>query len=176
MATLGQRLAGGEQAAYAELYDACADRLHHYLVAVLRCREDADDVLQETFVRLARSRRRLAGVEALIPYVFTVARHEAARLVGRRARQHQQQADLWAEWLFREARGSDVQQRETAEMVASALDRLSDPQREIVELKTYAGLTFREIAEVTGLPQGTVATRYRAALHKLREWFAGKLS
>jgi RNA polymerase sigma-70 factor (ECF subfamily) len=40
--------------------------------------------------------------------------------------------------------------------------------REVVELKVYAGLTFREISAVTGLPQGTVATRYRSALEKMR--------
>ena len=45
----------------------------------------------------------------------------------------------------------------------------ADPElREIVELKIYADLTFREISEVTGLPQGTVATRYRSALEKMR--------
>jgi DNA-directed RNA polymerase specialized sigma24 family protein len=45
----------------------------------------------------------------------------------------------------------------------------------VVELKTYAGLTFRKIAEVAGLPQGTVATRYRSALALLRGWLARKL-
>ena len=44
-------------------------------------------------------------------------------------------------------------------MVAIGLSRLDADRREVVELKTYAGLTFAEIAEVTGLPQGTVATR-----------------
>jgi RNA polymerase sigma-70 factor (ECF subfamily) len=51
-----------------------------------------------------------------------------------------------------------------------ALDRLGADDREIVELKIYGGLAFREIADVTGLPQGTVATRYRRALESLRGW------
>ena len=42
--------------------------------------------------------------------------------------------------------------------------------REVVELKTYAGLTFQQIGQVTGLPQGTVATRYRSALAKMQSW------
>jgi RNA polymerase sigma-70 factor (ECF subfamily) len=60
------------------------------------------------------------------------------------------------------------QDRETAERVAALLARLDFPLREIVELKIFAALTFREISEVTGLPQGTVATRYRSALEKMR--------
>jgi hypothetical protein len=72
MEKLGDRLAQGEQAAFAELYDACADRLHHYLTLRLGSREDADDVLQNTFVRLANARSRLAGIENLIAYVHAL--------------------------------------------------------------------------------------------------------
>ena len=86
MENLSRRLAQGDPAAFAALYDACADRVHHYLVVRLGSREDADDVLQETFVRLARNRRRLAGVDNLMAYVFTVARNEAARLARRSRR------------------------------------------------------------------------------------------
>ncbi len=62
MATLQARLARGEQAAFAELYDAYADPVGRYLVVRLRSRENAEDALQETFLRLARSRARLAKV------------------------------------------------------------------------------------------------------------------
>ena len=71
--------------------------------------------------------------------------------------------------LFDEAWSDDVSQRETAELVAAALCSLPPNEREAVELKTYAGLTFREIADVTGSPQGTVATRYRTGLEHLRQ-------
>ena len=46
---------------------------------------------------------------------------------------------------------------------------MSADLRDIVELKTYAGLTFQQISQVTGLPQGTVATRYRSALAKMQD-------
>lgn len=173
---LGERLARGDQAAFAELYDAYADRLHHYLALRLGSRHDADDVLQETFVRLARTRKRLSEVENLVAYVFTIARNEAARLAARRSRRRESRAGLAGSLLFREAAGDDAGARETAELVAAALDRLRPEGREVIELKTYAGLTFREIAEVTGLPQGTVATRYRTAIGRLRGWLARELS
>jgi RNA polymerase sigma factor (sigma-70 family) len=72
-----ERLARGDPAAFAELYDACADRVHHYLVALVGSRADADDVLQETFVRLARMRKSLGAVDNLLAYVFATARNEA---------------------------------------------------------------------------------------------------
>jgi len=172
MDRLAQRLARGDQAAFAELYDACADRLHHYLAVRLGSREDADDVLQETFVRLARTRKRLSRVDNLVAYVFTIGRNEAARLAARKSRRRESRIAAGSTALFREASGDDARAREAAELVTAALDWLEVEQREVVELKTYAGLTFREIAEVTGLPQGTVATRYRTAIGRLRGWLA----
>jgi RNA polymerase sigma-70 factor, ECF subfamily len=170
MATLQARLARGEPAAFAELYDACADRVGHYLLVRLGSWADADDALQETFLQLARSRAKLAEVENLEAYVITVARNEAARLTGRRGRQ-QQRETLIAERLFRYDPG-DGDARENAESVATALQRLEPDLREVVELKAFSGLTFQQISQATGLPQGTAATRYRSALAKMRAWFA----
>jgi RNA polymerase sigma-70 factor (ECF subfamily) len=168
MDNLARRLARGEPAAFAELYDAGAGRIHHYLVVRLGSRADADDVLQETFVCLARTRKKLARVENLMAYVFATARNESTRLLERRQREGRRRTSLLPDSLFREATGSALSERETAEWVTSAMQRLSDELREVVELKIYAELTFREISEVTGVPQGTVATRYRTALEKLR--------
>jgi RNA polymerase sigma-70 factor, ECF subfamily len=163
MDELDARLARGEPAAFAELYDRCATRLHRYLVVRLGSRADADDVLQETFVHLARTRKRLSRVNDLVAYVFAAARNEAARFAGWRARGNSasQRAIDWCSC-------SEARPGETSEWVAAALARLAPELREIVELKIFAGLTFQEVASVTGLPQGTAATRYRTALRKLR--------
>jgi RNA polymerase sigma-70 factor, ECF subfamily len=163
-----ERLARGDPFAFAELYDACADRVHHYLVVRLGSTADADDVLQETFVCLARTRKRLATVENLVAYVFATARNEAIRLLQRQAREGRRRTDASMDVLFLEAPGDDLLGIETAEWAAASMARLSHDLREIVELKIYADLTFREISKVTGLPQGTVATRYRTALEKMR--------
>jgi RNA polymerase sigma-70 factor (ECF subfamily) len=169
------RLARGDPIAFADLYDACADRVHHYLVLRLGSPSDAEDVLQETFVRLARNRQKLAGVENLVAYVFTTARNEANRLLARQDREGRLVAELAPQALFSEASSSDLKEIETAECVSGLLARLSDELREVIELKIYAELSFREISDVTGLPQGTVATRYRAALDKMRRQLAKEL-
>ena len=163
-----ERLARGDPTAFVELYDACADRVHHYLVVRLGSLSDADDVLQETFVCLARTRKRLATIENLQAYVFATARNEAMRLVERRTRDGRLRGYLSLKSLFQKVPGDGLEAVDMTEWIASSLARLSDELREIVVLKIYADLTFREISEVTGLPQGTVATRYRSALEKLR--------
>ncbi|MGD0655392.1 MAG: RNA polymerase sigma factor [Thermoguttaceae bacterium] len=168
MDTLGKRLARGDHAAFAELYDACADRIHHYLMIILGSKEDAEDALQETFVRLAGNCKRLAKVENLTAYTFTVARNEALRLAGRRKNTASLSMTIQGQHLFDIAEKDNPQANDCVEAATTALNRLDADLREIVELKFFAGLTFREIADVTGCPQGTAATRYRTALDKMR--------
>jgi RNA polymerase sigma-70 factor (ECF subfamily) len=168
MHELAARLARGDEAAFAELYDACADRLHGYVAARLGSREAAADVVQSAFLRAVKSRRQFRSVENPVAYMFRVARNEALRAAKRR--QYARRA-LPADELF-PAAGRMQSEQDEAEVVTAALERLDAFDRELVELKIFAGLTFREIAEVAGMPQGTVATRYRRALESLRGWLA----
>jgi RNA polymerase sigma-70 factor (ECF subfamily) len=170
MRQLADRLAGGEEDAFEQLYDLCADRLLRYLTLRLGCPERAADLLQTTLLRAVKSRRRFAKVDNPVAYLFQIARNEMARKVrgwSRRVTTIPITGDLLWQWA-----GDPTCQREDAEAVALALARLTADDRELVELKIYAGLTFREMAQVTGRPQASVATRYRRALASLRPWLA----
>jgi RNA polymerase sigma-70 factor (ECF subfamily) len=169
---LAERLARGEEAAFAELYDACADRLHHYVASRLGSREGAADVVQNAFLRAVKSRRRFRGVENPVAYMFQIARNETARAAKRGGPRGNQVHP--ADELFATSDGI-AEQRDDADAIAAALQRLGADDRELIELKIFSGLTFREIAELTALPQGTVATRYRRALESLRPWLVKQL-
>ena len=160
---LAARLARGDEAAFAELYDACADRLHGYLAARLGSRDAAGDVVQSAFLRAVKSRRQFRGVENPVAYMFQIARNEAARMATKR---RVVTVALPATEVF----STVSEATDDTEVIAAALQRLDADDRELVELKIYAGLTFREIAEVVGRPSATVATQYRRALASLREW------
>ena len=173
MDSLGQRLARGDQAAFAELYDACCDRCHHYVVTVVGTREAADEVMQETFLRLVRHRQKLCEIADLEAYVFVIARNEALRRLARHGQTMERQ--ITGAELFLEASGADGSQRDLADLVARGLENLSPLEREVVELKIYGGLTFREIAQVIEAPLQTAASRYRSALDRLKPWLAGQM-
>ena len=163
---LSERLARGEESAFAEFYDACADRLFAFVAARTDSPEIAADIVQTAFLRLVKSRRRLRDVESPVAYMFQIARNELARHATRPANDSTQRLDAAADVV--DSRWRDgVDEADTA---AALLDRLDPAAREIVELKIYAGLTFEEVAEAIGLPVGTVATRYRRALQSLRGW------
>lgn len=170
---LTESLAAGDPEAFAALYDRLAIRLLGAARTMTGSRVDAEDVVQELFVDLARGRPRLAAVNDLEAYVFTMLRN-AVRRRGRRAALDRRA--LLAIVERRLAAGSTA--AGAAELadddVAAAVAALPQAQREVVALKIDAGLTFAEIAAVTGMSLNTAASRYRYALEKLRTFLAGR--
>lgn len=168
MEDLGRRLANGEESAFAELYDACADRLFHYLLLRLGSRSDAEDVLQETFLRLARSRGTLAAVKNLTAYLFQMARHEAIRFRQRKQGETIPFSLTDADELSAAGIDGDVQLLENAEWAKVSMLKLESDVRDVIELKVFVSLTLAEVSEVLQIPVGTAATRYRRGIEVLR--------
>jgi len=166
MNDLTRRMAKGDERAFAECYDAFADRLYRYLLVRLRSSDDAADALQSVFVRLVQYRRRLRNVRNLTTYLFRMAQNEVHRYQKFRGVKTDSVPSL-------DAFGSPPAgvSLETIEAANAALSRLDQAARDVVELKIYASCTFQEIAAILDIPQGTAATRYRQALIQLREWF-----
>ncbi len=172
MNELAARLAAGDSAAFAELYDSCADRLFHYLVVMLASRDDAADVLQDTFVRLVRSKDRMQTVTSPLAYTFRIARNEALRFLRSRSSVNRNLAEHGWE-MFEQKSAGETLTHENAEWFACRIAAMSVELREVLQLKIYANMTLNEIANITGSPLGTVATRYRRAILDLRAlWIA----
>jgi RNA polymerase sigma-70 factor, ECF subfamily len=168
--TLANRLARGEDAAFAELYDACGDGLYRYATARLRSTDAAADVIQSAFLRAVKSRRRFRKVESPTAYLFQIVRNETIRASARLKRgECQARPDSFEvnaiENAFTVQNSTTV---EDAEALAAAVAQLDALDQEIIGLKLQANLTFAEIAAVLDRPQGTIATRYRRALETLR--------
>jgi len=168
MENLNRSLAKGRAEAFAALYDLVADRLFHYFVSQTGSREDAADLLQETFAKLFRSRKRLANVENLPAYVFRAGRNELNRWRSKHDRK-QATTNILFELADPDSEPAYLDRVESAELITTALNRLPDHFREVVELKAYAAMTFGEISEIIEKPLGTVATWYRRALAEMRE-------
>ena len=150
----------------AALYDAYAASLYRYLLALLPRPEEAEDALQEVFLGVLRrtGRGRITDLRA---YLFRAARNQAfMALRKRRTREKTAEAAAALSWIDLEA--CAPAQREIAIDIDCALRRLPSEQREIILLKLSEDLTFREIAELLGLPRATAASRYRLALERLR--------
>ena len=150
-----------------ELYDRYGDKLYHYLVLRLGSCQDAEDVLQEVFYRFSRYSVRWKWIKNPEAFAFKVVRNEANRFLKRKI---VQQKTMEMNPSYKTAMASVIQgpDRESENLLAESLARLPDDQREVVTLKVFEGMTFKEIARICNLSANTAASRYRYGLSKLR--------
>lgn len=141
-----------------------AEKLLFFARQQCRLPSDAEDLLQESLVE-SWSRHDAPGFPPL-PLVYSTIRRRAidqARSLDRRQSREQVSVEMAPEWFIENFDGDD-----DSRVVQAAMEHLSADQREVLTLKIWGDLTFREIAEVLGVPLNTVASRYRYALDALR--------
>jgi RNA polymerase sigma-70 factor (ECF subfamily) len=176
-----RRMAGGDHLALGELYDRHARLLYSLALRIVRERSDAEDVLQETFSQVWRQANRFeASRGTVVGWLVTVTRSRALDRLRQRRTQREGAADFdrVADSLTDQSRALDLQlvTAEQANRVRQALAALPDELRIPLELAYYEGLSQSEIAERLRTPLGTIKTRMRQTLLRLREALTGAMS
>jgi RNA polymerase sigma-70 factor, ECF subfamily len=165
-------VAGGDEPAFAELYRRVAPDVFGLVTKVVRDPAQAEEVTQEVFVELWRTAPRFDLARgAARSWIMTCAHRRAVDRV-RSAERAARRDDLVGRRDQGRPYDEVVEQVETSlarEHVRRGLDALTDLQREAVVLAYYGGYTHREIAELLGVPSGTVKTRLRDGLIRLRD-------
>lgn len=174
-----RRIAGGDEVALGTLYDRRSGVVHALVLQLVGDADEAEDVVEEVFWQAWRQAGRYeASRGSVATWLVTIARSRALdrlRAVRRRREDRLPESEgegvgqldaLLGEYgdTAHRAEHSDV-----ATMVASALSELPMEQREALDLAYFGGLSQSEIALRLGQPLGTVKTRTRLGLQKLRE-------
>jgi RNA polymerase sigma-70 factor (ECF subfamily) len=171
------RIGRGDTAALAELYDRHGRPLYSLALRILQDQGDAEDVVQEVFAQAWRQASRYDSSRGQVgAWLLTLARSRAIdRLRARRARPERVADQNAADSLIDQTAPADalLVSAEQVARVRAALDQLPLLQRMAIELAYYEGLTHTEIADRLEQPLGTVKTRIRTAMLKLRESLAG---
>lgn len=154
------------------LYDAFGGSLLGFLAARLRDSHEAEDVLQQLFLDLARRPGRVLGARRIEPWLFAKARNLAIDRMRARGRSEKREA-VWPDWLEPAAPAGDPPSHDLTRL-AGLVDRLPVEQRDLIALKVFQGKTFAETGELLGVSINTAASRYRYALEKLRGWLIGE--
>lgn len=171
------RYAQGEQAAFAILYDGLQQKLRAFLTRLTGAPVVADDLVQETFMRIHRARGSFDSRAAVVPWAYAIARNawldhvRAAKVRGETPRaKHHEDATGSAEAPT--GPDADSEQlaiaRETAALVESVLSRLAPAQREAFVLLRYEGMTVDDAAAVLGSTPTAVKLRAFRAYEALR--------
>lgn len=171
--SLIERIVARDETAIAGLYDRHHRLLFGLILRILRDRSEAEEVLQEVFLWVWRSAASFDPARGTVLAWLLVATR--SRSIDRlRTRGPAQRAGLRAVEAVPDApSGEDVEassaSRQWEALCRSAIAELPDEQRRALELAYFDGLTHQEISEKTATPLGTVKTRVRLGLMKLRE-------
>lgn len=168
-------MASGDERALGTLYDRWHALVHGAIVRILSQPDDVDDVVEEVFWQAWRQAGRYeASRGAVHTWLLTIARSRALDRARALARHREEPLDdmHMAEVELPAAQGDpsvDAEMSNRRAIVLAALAVLPPEQREAIELGYFEGLSQTEIAERTGKPLGTVKTRTRLAMQKLRD-------
>jgi RNA polymerase sigma-70 factor (ECF subfamily) len=179
-ADLVARLSSGEERALAELYDRHSAVAYGLARAIVRDATDAEEVVADCFAQMWRTAASFDSSRGSVAaWVTTIVRTRALDLI--RAQRRRARVLDEAAVITEEEGGSgagmpapsdtpdrDVERAEARELVRRSLAELPQPQRRVLELAYFGGMSQSEIAEFLKEPLGTVKTRMRAGLEKLR--------
>lgn len=176
-----RRCARGDSAAYRELVESVEKPLINFLLRYVGERHVAEDLFQETFVRVVRSIGEFRPDASLQTWIYTIARNLALDFLKARRRHRETALDaaaseeggrvIYFRDVLRAGEGSEpgvrAESTEDERRVAEALGRLSPAKREALILRVYAGLSYAEVAKVVDAPVGTVKFRIHEAVRDL---------
>lgn len=171
LGTLLSRAGRGDQSAFADLYDALAPLLHGVVLKVVRDPAQSEEVTQEAFIELWKLAPRYDASRGSVRSWATTLAHRRAIDRVRSEQSSRNRTD-------REAHTRPIQSNDVAEQVVAnidgtrvrkALERLTEIQRQAVELAYFGGHSYREVAVLLGVAEGTIKTRIRDGLIRLRD-------
>jgi len=184
------RFCKGTREAFGVLMRRYERELYGYLRRYLGDGTLAEDVFQNTFLQLYIKSNQYEAGRPVRPWLYTIATNQAIDALRRNGRHQAVSLDQQREEGFEgdihsllealEGRGPGpldlAQGAERRERVRASVDRLPDFLRQVLILAYYQGLKYREIADVLGIPVGTVKSRLHAALVKLQEMWSASPS
>ena len=167
-----QLSARGQETAFAELYDLTSARIHGVVLRVVRSPEQAAEVTQEVYLDIWLHAANYSPTRgSALGWMTTIAHRRAVdrvrSLISTKAREErygQESTEREADQVW-----ENVQQDFETQRVRKALHTLTVSQREAIDLAYFGGYTQREVAGLLRVPLGTVKTRIRDGLIKLRD-------
>ena len=179
----------GEPDSFDRLVDLFASRIFGFLFRVTGSRDDAEDLMQEVFLRVVRMIGAYRHDDRFEAWIFRIAANLSRDRMRKASRAPRQvhtaviggaDAESAAAYgtmdgLAAETDSADARlvMEEDVDALNAALAMLLDAEREVIMLRHFAELSFKEIAELTGTPLGTALARAHRGLAKLREIMAG---
>jgi RNA polymerase sigma-70 factor (ECF subfamily) len=161
------RYQDGDFSAATALIHRISPQLHRFFVAQLVSRSEADDLLQETWLRIHKVRHTYRAGEPVLPWFYAIARHVRVDHYRKAVRTSAREQRL--EGISGVAATNPQESTHSRDNLAALLAPLSESQRELLEMLKVAGMSLEEVARATSSSVGSVKQKVHRAYKKIRE-------
>lgn len=160
-----RRISRGNRDAIGDIYELTKSGVYGFILSILKNPDDAEDVLQDTYIKICSSADMYTSQGKPMAWIFTIARN----LCLMKLRKQSKQADIPDfEWEKIEDGNSEFG-TEDRMVLEAAMSKITEEESQIVMMHAVSGIKHREIAEVLDMPLATVLSKYNRALKKLQK-------
>lgn len=169
--SLFEKIAKGDNEAFAELYYASYKQIYGFLLSLTRNKEDAEDLLQNTYIRIRNGSHLYKKQGTPMTWMCAIAKNQYLDFVRKYGKNRSVDFGEVENYVSEgmTAKTDDSKAVEDRMLLESAFSILGEQERTIVILHMVNGLKHREISEITGLPLSTVLSKYNRSLKKMKE-------
>ncbi|MBR3146984.1 MAG: RNA polymerase sigma factor [Eubacterium sp.] len=164
-------MADGDKEAFRKIYEATDSTVYGLALSILKNRQDAEDVMHDAYIRIYSGAHSYKPEGKPLAWIVSIVRNLCLNKIREGNR-----ADGFDDEKISEVEdpGDEIEQLTARMVLDAAMDVLDDEEREIVLLHAVTGYRHREIADLMGMPQGTVLSKYNRALRKMKNELNGK--
>ncbi len=178
---LVERAKNGDRAALAQLVNKYSDRIYNLALRILRRKEDAEDVLQETFLTVIEKLDKFDGRSSFFTWIYRIATNAALMRLRKKKVVFQELNDdpdfqesiesrVFVDWS--QDPSINVFDEEVKQKLNEAINKLSDIYRSVFVLRDIEGLSIKETSEILGITEENVKIRLRRARQFLRNYLS----
>ena len=149
------------------IYDQMGAELYKYILSILCSEVKAEEVMQNLFVAIAKRRLHIARANNLTGYIFAMARNQAVDFL-RSEPVHEKHFEDYENIIALKDNIAERPHNDELREITRVLLSLPEEQREVINMKIFQGMTFKDIAKALDISPNTVASRYRYGMEKLR--------
>ena len=160
--------------AFKKLVDLYKERLYWHIRNIVKNHDDADDVLQETFIKIFRNIKKFKGDSKLFSWIYRIATNEAITLLNSKARKMNVSQEELQEKLINNLEsdiyfeGDEIQLK-----LQKAIATLPDKQRQVFNMRYFQEMKYQDIAEILEVTEGSLKSNYHHAAKKVEAFLKG---
>ena len=166
----------GDLSPASEIYDRYSGRIYNFALRFLKNSEAAEDAMQEVFVKMIRHASQFQGDAKLSTWLFSITANWCRDFLRKADNKSKESDDVLVNLPapIEQSPDRNLEQRENEVRIQRALKALTPEQREAILLSRYQGLSYAEIAQISGCSEGAVKTRVFRAMETLKKALLGE--